>query len=236
MNAVKLQRALIVEDDPEMREIYVRFFERLRDEGFTAVVVEDGERALDILQHEPVDLVLLDWNLPGISGEVLLRALRAHPKTRSIGVLMVTGKCSPAEEIQALDSGADDYLAKPFDEDELLARLRSLSRRRELKIGRHQASRYPGLVFDPDADLVRIEGRRVNLTPKERGLLGILLRRPNILHTYADLWKALWGYESQSWEHLLVVTVSSLRSKLGTEWGARLKSRKGKGYVFESPL
>lgn len=236
MIAVRLQRALIVEDDPEMREFYVRFFERLRDEGFTAVVVEDGERALDILQHEPVDLVLLDWNLPGISGEVLLRALRAHPKTRSIGVLMVTGKCSPAEEIQALDSGADDYLAKPFDEDELLARLRSLSRRRELEIGRHQASRYPGLEFDPDTDLVRVEGRRVNLTPKERGLLRILLRRPNILHTYADLWEALWGYESQSWEHLLVVTVSSLRRKLGTEWGARLKSRNGKGYVFESPL
>lgn len=233
---MKLQRILIVEDDPGMREFFVRFFDRLRDEGFTAVVVEDGERALDILQHEPVDLVLLDWNLPGISGEVLLRALRAHPKTRSIGVLMVTGKCSPAEEIQALDSGADDFLAKPFDKEELLARLRSLSRRRELEIGRHQASRYPGLELDPDADLVHVEGRRVNLTPKEMGLLGILLRRPNTLHTYAELWEALWGYESRSWEHLLVVTVSSLRRKLGPEWGARLKSRVGEGYVFESLL
>jgi DNA-binding response OmpR family regulator len=236
MIAAKRQRTLIVEDDPGMREFYVRFFARLRDEGFTGVVVEDGERALDILQREPVDLVLLDWNLPGISGETLLKALRAHPRTRSIGVLMVTGKCTPAEEIQALDSGADDHLAKPFDEKVLLARLRSLSRRRELMIEAHQAKRFPGLAFDLDADLVRVGSRRVHLTPKEMGLLGILLHRPDMLHTYAYLWDALWGYESENWEHVLVVTVSSLRRKLGADWGARLKCHKGKGYAFESPL
>ena len=132
MTTIKNQRTLIVEDDPEMREFYVRFFDGLRDEGFKAVIVADAERALDVLQHEPMDLVLLDWNLPGISGETLLRALRAHPKMRSVGVLMVTGRSGPADEIQALDSGADDYLAKPFDESMLLAKLQSLSRRREL--------------------------------------------------------------------------------------------------------
>jgi DNA-binding response OmpR family regulator len=236
MISTKRQRTLIVEDDPAMREFYVRFFDRLRDDGFTAVLVEDGERALDILQREPVDLVLLDWNLPGISGETLLRALRAHPRTRSIGVLMVTGKCSSAEEIQALDSGADDHLAKPFDEKVLLARLRSLSRRRELTIGAHHVNRYPGLEFDLDADLVRVGRRRVHLTPKEMGLLGIFLHRPDLLHTYAYLWEALWGYESENWEHVLVVAISSMRRKLGADWGARVKCHKGKGYVFESPL
>lgn len=236
MSGMKRQRTLIVEDDPGMREFYVRIFERLKDDGFSAIVVEDGERALDILMHEPVDLVLLDWNLPGISGEILLRALRAHPKTRSIGVLMVTGKSTPADEIQALDSGADDHLAKPFDEDVLLARLRSLRRRREITIGQHQASRYPGLEFDPDADLVRVEGRRVHLAPKEMGLLGIFLHRPDILHTRDYLWEALWGYESERWEHLLVVTLTSMRRKLGGKWGGRLTCHKGKGYVFESPL
>lgn len=236
MNTMKRQRTLVVEDDPEMRAIYARFFSRLQDEGYTALVVEDGERALDILQHEPVDLMLLDWNLPGISGETLLRALRAHPKTRSIGVLMVTGKSSPAEEIQALDSGADDHLAKPFDEKVLLARLRSLRRRREFAIGRQQASGYPGLDFDLDSALVRVDGRRANLTPKESDLLGIFLHRPNMLHVHAYLWEALWGYESEHWEHLLNVTVSSLRRKLGEKWGSRLKCYKGRGYVFEFPL
>lgn len=136
MSDTKPRRTLVVEDDPEMRAMYALFFERHRDEGYAAQIVEDGERALDILRHEPVDLLLLDWNLPGISGEVLLRAVRAHPKTRSIGVLMVTGRSSPSEEIHALDSGADDHLAKPFDERVLLARLRSLCRRRDLTIGR----------------------------------------------------------------------------------------------------
>lgn len=236
MNSTQKQRTLVVEDDPEMRAIYARLFTKLRDEGYTAVIVEDGERALDILRCDPVDLVLLDWNLPGISGEALLRAMRAHPKTRSIGVLMVTGKGSPAEEIQALDSGADDHLAKPFDEKVLLARLRSLRRRRELALSRQKETRYPGLEFDIDADLVSVEGRRVHLTPKELGLLGIFLHRPNILHTHSYLWEALWGYESERWEHVLSVTMSSLRRKLGAEWGARLKCHKGRGYAFEFPF
>lgn len=230
------QRALVVEDDREMREYYRRFFENLSGEGFAAVLAEDGESALDILQNEHVDIVLLDWNLPGISGESLLRALRAHPLTRSIGVLMVTGRCTPAEEIQALDSGADDHLAKPFDEKILLARLRSLTRRRELTFVRQIPARYDGLEFDPVANLLQIDGRRVNLTPKEMGLLGIFLQRPNILHAHTYLWDALWGYESDRWEHLLVVTLSTLRRKLGTKWGPRLKAHKGKGYVFESRL
>ncbi|MEK7384199.1 MAG: response regulator transcription factor [Elusimicrobiota bacterium] len=235
MLVTKRQRTLVVEDDPGMREFYVHFFARLGGEGFTAVLVEDAERALDVLQHEPVDLMLLDWNLPGISGETLLRALRAHPKTRSVGVLMVTGRSSPADEIQALDSGADDHLAKPFDELVLLARLRSLGRRRELEIDRRQANLYPGLEFDLAAGIVRIAGRRVHLTPKEMGLFGIFLHRLNIHHTHAYLWEALWGYESDSWEQLLVLTLSSLRRKLGAEWGGRIKSREGRGYAFESP-
>lgn len=219
-----------------MRAFYARFFERAGGEGFSAVIVSDGEQALDVLQTDPVDLVVLDWILPGISGESLLRALRAHPRTRSIGVLMVTGKSTPAEEIQALESGADDHLAKPFDEKVLLARLRSLRRRRQLMIGQVQASRYPGLDYDVDADMVRIYGRRVHLTPKEMDLLGIFLHRPNILHSHAYLWSALWGYESERWEHLLVATLSSLRRKLGEDLGSRLKSHKGRGYVFELPL
>ena len=96
------------------------------------MIVADGERALAILEREPVDLLVLDWCLPGLSGETLLKAMRAHPQTRSVGVLIVTGKASLTDELTALDSGADDHLAKPFDEAVLQARLRSLARRREL--------------------------------------------------------------------------------------------------------
>ncbi len=236
MGEGRRQRTLVVEDDPGMRDLYARLFDRLWDEGFASVIVENGERALDILRREPVDLVLLDWSLPGLSGEQVLRAMRAHPKTRSIGVLMVTGRTSPEEEIQALDSGADDHLPKPFDENVLLARLRSLSRRRGLELSRPPAQRFPGLEFDLDADLLLIDKRRVRLTPKEMGLLGIFLHRPERLHTLEYLWEALWGYESERWEHLLIVTLSSLRRKLGEKWGPRLKCHKSRGYLFEIPL
>lgn len=229
------KRALIVEDDPEMRNIYARLFANLRRDGFTAVVVEDGESALEILGREPVDIVVLDWILPGISGETVLRAIRAHPRTRSLGVLMVTGKCSPAEEILALDSGADDHLAKPFDERVLLARLKSLVRRRELESGRALDGQYPGLSFDPGADLVHVDGRTVHLTPKEAGLLHIFLHRPNVIRSHEFLWNTLWGYQADRWENLLIVTLSSLRRKLGDKWGACLICRKGEGYLFEYP-
>lgn len=236
MGPIKRHKTLVVEDDPEMRALYARLFDRLRDEGFASVIVENGERALDILRREPVDLILLDWNLPGISGQTVLRAVRAHPKTRAIGVLMVTGKCSPAEEIEALDSGADDHLPKPFDEDVLLARLRSLGRRRAAETVRRPAFRLPGLELDLDDDRLLIGKERVRLTPKEMGLLAVFLDRPGQLHTNAFLWDALWGYESERWEQLLIITLSSLRRKLGAEWGARLKCHKGRGYLFESPL
>lgn len=218
-----------------MRSYYAQLFETLRGEGYTALIAENGELALDILRREPVDLVLLDWNLPGISGESLLRALRASPRTRSLGILMVTGKCTLADELQALESGADDHLAKPFDEKILLARLRGLCRRQELALERRREISCPGLEFDLDADAVRVDGREIHLTPKEMDLLGIFLHQSNLLHAHDFLWKAVWGYESANWEHLLIVTLSSLRRKLGPAWGSRLKCHKGKGYVYESP-
>ena len=226
---------LIVEDDPGMRDYYSQLFAGTLGGEFAAAIAADGETAIDILRRDPVDLILLDWTLPGISGEYVLRAVRASPRTRSIGVMMVTGKCTLDDEVRALESGADDHLAKPFDENVLLARLRSLSRRRDLMIARRRESPFSGLTFDPEADLVRVEGHRVRLTPREMGLLGIFRHEPDILHSHAHLWETLWGYETRNWEHLLIVTLASLRRKLGAQWGARLKCRKGEGYVFESP-
>lgn len=228
-------RTLIVEDAPGMRDVYARLFARLLDDGFSAVIIPDAEQALDILKREPVDLMILDWNLPGISGEQLLRALRASQHTRSLGILMVTGRRALGDEIQALDAGADDYLVKPFDESELISRLRSLARRCEFDIPRLEAGLYPGLAYDPGAGQLRVGGKLVHLTSKEQGLLAILLRRPNILHSSASLWKTLWGYEYENWESRLVFIVSSLRRKLGGDWGRRIKCHPGKGCAFESP-
>lgn len=227
------QTVLVVDDDAEMQRFYESFFETHREEGFKVSIVPDAERALGILEHDPVDIVVLDWALPGISGPQLAKALRGSAKTRTVGILMVTGLASPAETTKALDSGADDHLAKPFDENVLLARLRSLIRRRSLTLDRHLESSFPGIKLDYDSGRLRVEGRPTPLTPKEMLLLKVFLRRPNMIHSRAYLWEAAWGYEAESWDHLIDVTISSLRRKLGPRWGGRLKVHKGEGYALE---
>lgn len=224
----------MVEDDTEMRQLYRRFFDARAAEGFDAEIVADGESAMAVLRDSPVDLLVLDWGLPGISGTSLVRALRAQARMRTLGVLMVTARGSVAETVAALDAGADDHLAKPFDEKVLLARLRSLARRRELSLEDAVAERFAGLELDLERGTMRVAGREVSLRLKELELLKIFLRRPDMVHSRRFLWESAWGHESEGWEHVLEATLSSLRRKLGPRWGARLKVRRGLGYSFDA--
>lgn len=233
-DARRTQRVLVVEDDPALRDAYRKFFDEFHGGEFKATLVRDGEQALGVLGHEPIDVIVLDWNLPGISGVDLAKALRAHTKTRSIGIIMVTAKTAVAETVRALEAGADDYLPKPFDWSLLLARLRSLSRRCEYTLGEHLTKSFEGLELDLDADRLKVDGRDVRLTPKEFQLLTIFLSRPGIVHAYAYLWEAAWGYESDGWERTLTVTMSALRKKLGPKWSERLKAHPGRGYLFDA--
>ena len=232
----KRQRVLVVEDDAELLESYRRFFEGRHADEFAAAFVSDAEQALEVLRRAPTDILVLDWGLPGISGASLVKALRAHAKTRALGILMVTAHVVPSETVFALESGADDHLAKPFDWVVLLARLRSLVRRRALTFDRHKVKMFPGLELDFDADLLRVEGVPVRLTPKEMELFRIFLTRPGILHTQSYLWEAVWDHPADGWERTLTVTLSSLRRKLGPKWGALLKTHVGRGYAFEVDL
>lgn len=227
-------RVLVVEDDPSMRAVYRRLFSLWSGEGFSAELVSDGEQALDVLARRPVDLLVVDWLLPGLPGPTLVSALRSHPRTRAAGVLMVTARGGVQDELAALEAGADDFIAKPFDERRLLARLRSLRRRRELAASRRGEERFPGLRYDPHAGRVELDGAPVRLTPKELDLLGTFLHRPDVLLPASYLWDHAWGYDSLNWTHVLAATLSSLRRKLGPRWGARLKAVRGRGYRFES--
>ncbi|MDE2510086.1 MAG: response regulator transcription factor, partial [Elusimicrobia bacterium] len=163
----------------------------------------------------------------------LAKALRAHVPTRAMGILMVTAKSSPADTVYALDAGADDHLAKPFEWSVFLARLRSLSRRSDLTLGGRLTKNFPGLALDFDADRLTLDGVPVHLSRKEMGLLRVFLARPGMLHAPSYLWEAVWSYENDEWEHILNVHLSSLRRKLGPKWAARLRTHKGQGYVFE---
>jgi DNA-binding response OmpR family regulator len=231
---LKRRRVLVVEDDAELREAYRRFFEQQHPDEFSAVLVADGERALGVVRDERVDILVVDWSLPGISGASLTKALRSHAMTRSVGVLMVSGKSAVPEMVFALDAGADDYLVKPFEWSVFLARLRSLGRRTEATMERRLTNSFPGLELDLNAERLILDGATVRLHRKEMDLLKIFLSRPGVLHAHSFLWKEIWGYEADGWEHTLTVTVSSLRGKLGPKWGARLKSHKGVGYVFDT--
>lgn len=227
------QRVLVIEDEREMLEVYRRLFARLERRGFAARFACDGEQGLALLGRESFDMVLLDWRLPGISGESIAKGLRRDPRTCGVGLIVVTAAGTSADAVRILDSGADDYLAKPFDAAVLLARLRSLARRRDLLLDERALARFPGLSLDA-AGRLRINGRSVRLYPKETELLQIFLRRPQIIHSRRYLWDALWGYESPGWEHVLEATLSSLRRKLGAAWGARVQAQRGQGYSFDA--
>lgn len=225
-------RILVVEDDPDMRRFYERFFSELYPGEFSGSVAADAAEALEWIKQGPPDVVVVDWVLPGISGVELIRALRAHPKTRGLGILMVTGRGDPDSAVHCLESGADDHVAKPVDDRVLAARLRSILRRRELTRELHDVYRLPGLVLDPQANLLKIDGRTVRLAPKELDLMLLFLSRPNIVLALEFLWDRVWGYESDNWHHVLLNTVSRLRAKLGSKWGSRLDCYRKKGYVF----
>lgn len=229
----KRQRVLVVDDDPALRAAYGQFFDEAHADEFQATLVADADQALAVIGAEPVDVIVLDWNLPGLPGAALAKALRASAKTRAIGIIMITARSSGAETVEALEAGVDDYLSKPFDWDVLLARLRSLARRSTLSFSGRLTKTFPGLELDLDAGRLTLDGRYVRLSPKELALLQILVSRPGITHAHAFLWEAVWGYESDGWMHTLKAAVSALRRKLGRKWGDRLTARSGLGYVFD---
>lgn len=225
-------RILVVEDDPEMRRFYERFFSQLHPGEFKGTVAAGAAEALAWINEGPPDVVVVDWLLPGISGIELIRALRAHPKTKGLGILMVTGRGDAESAAHCLESGADDHVAKPVDERHLAARLKSILRRRELTRELHEVYRLPGLVLDLEAGHLRIEGRTVRLAPKELDLMALFLSRPNCVLSPELLWERVWDSESDNWRHILLATVSRLRVKLGPRWGPRLECCRRKGYLF----
>src|ERR1700716_3183951 len=195
----------------------------LKRDGFTVDWVRDGESADRVLRTEQFDLLLLDLGLPRKDGLQLLKSLRARHET--LPVLIITARDAVSDRVQGLDAGADDYLIKPFDLDELAARIRALLRR---KAGRSAPSiAHLGVVLDPAAHRVTRDGAEIALSPREFALLQLLLERPGVILSRAQIEERLYGWGEEVESNAVEVHIHGLRRKLGAQF---ILTVRGVGY------
>jgi DNA-binding response OmpR family regulator len=225
MNDRRPARVLVVEDDRPIAEVLQR---SLRLEGYEVRTSGDGKEALDLARSFLPDLVVLDLGLPGLDGIEVARALRQRDDTP---ILILTARDSVESRVQGLDSGADDYLVKPFERQELLARLRALLRRRP---PRGAAALVVGdLMLNPDTHDVSRGGRPIELTQREFELLEYLMRNERIVISRQRLLDEVWGYDPFSLTNTIEVFISNLRKKLEADGEPRLlHTIRGAGYVL----
>jgi DNA-binding response OmpR family regulator len=220
-------RVLVVEDDDEIAQVLQR---SLRLEGYEVRVAGDGVKALEEANAFLPDLVILDLGLPKLDGIDVAKQLRERDDTP---ILMLTARDAVEARVEGLDSGADDYLVKPFERQELLARLRALLRRRP---PRGAAQLVVGdLMLNPDTHEVTRADRAVDLTQREFELLEYLMRNERIVVSRQRLLDEVWGYDPFSVTNTIEVFVSNLRRKLEAGGEPRLlHTIRGAGYVLRA--
>jgi two-component system, OmpR family, response regulator MprA len=220
-------RVLVVEDDEEIADVLRR---ALRNEGYEVRTSGDGFDALDTAAAFTPDLVVLDLGLPRMDGVEVCRRLRAES---DVPILMLTARADTDDRVGGLDSGADDYLVKPFEHKELLARIRALLRRRP---PRGSASLQVGdLTLNPDTREVRRGKREIELTNREFELLEYLMHNERLVVSRERLLDEVWGYDPMAATNTIDVFISNLRRKLEVDGETRLlHTKRGAGYVLKA--
>jgi two-component system response regulator CpxR len=221
-----MDRVLIVDDDVELCRL---LGERLSSEGFALEAVHDGPRGLERVLSEEHALVILDLMLPGMGGLDVLRRVRHHSP---VPVLILTARGEDVDRILGLEIGADDYLPKPFNPRELIARIRAILRRTSPTAGNHSLT-VGDLQLDPAAREVRMDGTPIDLTSVEFSLLETLLRDAGHVVTREQLTETVLGRKLGPFDRVIDVHISNLRKKLSRAQGEeRIKAVRGSGYVF----
>jgi DNA-binding response OmpR family regulator len=219
-------RILIVEDEAEIAG-YLR--RGLTLEGFTVDIAADGETGLSIARENPPDLVVLDLMLPGLDGLEVARRLRA---ASNVPIVILTARDAVPDRVAGLESGADDYLVKPFAFEELLARIR-VQLRRQQSAQQPGVLRYANLTMDTAAREVRVGDRRVDLTTREYELLELFMRHPQQVLTREVIYDRVWGYDFGGESNIIEVYVRYLRQKLEANNEPRLvQTVRGVGYIL----
>ena len=226
-----MARILIIEDDADLRDM---INESLMHAGYHTGAVADIRSARDALESLPYDLLLLDWMLPDASGLQWLRKMRREDKFRDLPVIMLTARGEVSDRVQGLDSGADDYLVKPFSLKELLARIRSQLRRNQPE-GADERIELGGLLLETDSHKVRAGDQLVSLGPTEFRLLMHFMTYPERVFSRSQLLDAVWGVQVFIEERTVDVHIRRLRKALEPFGKEQLiQTVRGSGYRFSA--
>ncbi|MDA7974897.1 MAG: response regulator transcription factor [Pirellulales bacterium] len=223
---------LVVDDEEDLLEL-VRY--TLAKEGHSVTCVDTGEKAVDSVRQSLPDLLVLDLMLPGIDGLEVCRRLKGDLKTREVPIIMLTAKSEERDVITGLDGGADDYVTKPFSPRVLLARVKSLMRRKdaELRTQHDTIIQIRELVIHPGRHEVKLQGESINLTYTEFALLQFLAKRPGWAYSRSQIVDAVKGEDYPVTERSVDVQVAGLRKKLGS-FGGNIETVRGVGYRFRA--
>ncbi|MCI6468042.1 MAG: response regulator transcription factor [Faecalicatena sp.] len=228
-----MYKIMLVEDDVEINGLLSGF---LKENGYKVLCLYDGLHVLDCLNENKIDLILLDIMLPYCSGDIVLAKIR---RQSTIPVIIISAKEMTQNKIDLLRLGADDYITKPFDMEEVLARIESNLRRVQFQCGLQGCLQYDGLELDLERNTAILQGIELSLTAKEFSILELLMKFPEKVFSKANLFQSVWNMEYISEDNTLNVHISNLRNKLkavcpdreyiDTVWGIGYRLHKAKG-------
>ena len=226
---VNKQKILIVDDDANIAELISLY---LTKECFDTMIVEDGESALRAVDTFAPNLILLDLMLPGMDGWQVCREIR---KISTIPIIMLTAKGETFDKVLGLELGADDYMTKPFDPKELIARIKAVMRRTQTAVAPERELAFPNLVINMSTYLVTYNGKDIEMPPKEIELLYFLAAHPNKVFTRDQLLEQVWGFDYFGDSRTVDVHIKRIREKLpgSEEYGWQIKTVWSVGYKFE---
>jgi len=229
VSAAGQPRVLVVEDESAQLELLVY---NLEAEGFAVITAMDGDEALLIAEEERPDLILLDWMLPGVSGIEVCRRLKLHPDLARIPIIMLSARSEELDRVRGLETGADDYMVKPYSLVELMARLRNQLRRvRPATMGMRLS--YDDIVLDAETHRVTRDGKPVKLGPIEYRLLTTFLERPGRVWTREQLLDRVWGRDIYVDTRTVDVHIGRLRRALKQPGGGDpVRTVRGTGYAL----
>ena len=227
-------KILIVEDEEDIQRL---LFFHLIKQGCHVSSADSGEEALERIEEEDFDLVLLDIMLPGVDGIEVCKRIRRNPRASHLPILMLTAKTEEEDIVHGLDSGADDYITKPFSPKVLIARIKALlrrSRQKKDKLEEQMIVLGKGLEIDFEAHEVKVDGKGVDLTVSEFGILSLLCSRPEKVFSRDQIIEGIRGQDFEITRRAVDVLIHGLRKKLG-DAGTLIETVRGVGYKIKRP-